>query len=186
MAVCVLLGARLMATADDTVGVWSVSSDLPAGASVDLGDLERQDLRFGSPELAARYLSADDVLPEGVVLGRDVAAGELLPRAALETSSAEEMVEIPIALASEAVPSTLRVGERVDVWVTPPAESGQEPRATRVLEQVHVVAAPRSGNTLGPSATRQVVVGLPADDQGVLGSALGRLSTGSAVIVRRG
>jgi hypothetical protein len=55
-----------------------------------------------------------------------------------------------------------------------------------VLHQVHVVAAPRDATALGPSATRQVVVGLPADDEGVLASALARLSAGTAVIVRRG
>lgn len=186
VAVCVLLGARLMATADDTVAVWSVRSDMPAGATVGTGDLVRQDLRFGSPELASRYLSAEDALPEGILLSRDVAAGELLPRAALASTGGPELVEVPIALASEAVPSTLRTGELVDVWVTPPADTGQEPRAVRVLHQVHVVSAPRDTTALGPSATRQVVVGLPSEDEGVLASALARLSVGTAVIIRRG
>ena len=168
------------------MAVWAARSDLPAGTEVSLADLERQDLRFSSPELAASYLSADDVLPEGTLLARDVAGGELLPRAALSTGEGPDVVEVPIALPSEAVPSTLRAGEVVDVWVTPAAEVGPEPRAVRVLHEVRVVAVPRNSSALGPSSTRQVVVGLPAEDESVLGTALARLSTGTAVIVRRG
>ncbi len=186
VSVSVLLGARLLATADDTVAVWAARGDLPDGTEVSLADLERQDLRFSSQDLAASYLSADDVLPEGTVLTRDVAGGELLPRGALSTGEGPDLVEVPIALPSEAVPSTLRAGEVVDVWVTPAAEAGPEPRAVRVLQEVRVVAVPRNSSALGPSSTRQVVVGLPAEDESVLGTALARLSTGTAVIVRRG
>ena len=186
VAVCVLLGARLLATADDTVGVWAVRGDMAEGTEVTVADLERRDLRFASEDLAGRYLSADDLLPDGSVLTHDVGAGELLPRAALRTGGTPDLVEVPIALPSEAVPATLRSGELVDVWVTPTADAGEEPRAVRVLEQVRVVAVPRSGSALGPSSTRQVVVGLPVEDEGVLGTALARLSDGAAVIVRRG
>jgi hypothetical protein len=73
----------------------------------------------------------------------------------------------------------------VDVWVTPDGDGGAT-RAVLVLEGVRVVSAPRSGSALGPSTTRQVVVGVPADEQGVLASALARLATGSAVLVKRG
>jgi hypothetical protein len=186
VAVCVLLGARLLATADDTVGVWVARADLPAGAEVTVADLERQELRFTSSDLAARYVSADSGLPAGSVLGRDVAAGELVPRGALSEAAAVDLVEVPVVVPSEAVPSTLRTGEVVDVWVTPDVESGQETRAVRVLEQVRVVAVPRNGSALGPSSSRQVVVGLPTQDEGVLSIALARLAEGTAVVVRRG
>ncbi len=186
VAVSVLVGARVFAAADDTVAVWSARADLQAGATVGTEDLVREDVRFASPGMAARYVSAEAPLPGGMVLTRDVSAEELLPRASLTSDAAPELVELPIALASDAVPATLRTGELVDVWVTLDQESGQVPRAVRVLEQVRVVAAPRSGGALGPSATRQVVVGLPAEAEGRLGSALAQLAAGSAVMVRRG
>jgi hypothetical protein len=186
VAVSVLLGSRLLASADDTVAVWSVAGDLPAGSVLSPADLERVDLRFGTPEVAGRYLPADAALPVGSVLTRDVLAGELLPRAAVGTGEATDVVEVPIAVAAEAVPATLRVGEVVDVWVTPAGMAGEVSRALRVLDQVRVVAAPRGGSALGPSATRQVVVGLEAEDESRLATALARLSDGTAVIVRRG
>lgn len=185
VAVSVLLGARLLAGADDTVTVWSAGTDLPEGSVVEPQDLERSQVRFTSDDLAARYLSAAD-LPRGMVLLRDVAAGELLPRAALGSGTGEQLAELPIALASDAVPAGLRAGELVDVWVTPPAEGELERRAVRVLEQVRVVAAPQSASALGPSSTRQVVVGVPGDEDDLLARALAQLSDGTAVIVRRG
>jgi hypothetical protein len=186
VAVSVLVGARVLAAADDTVAVWSVRADLPAGATVEAEDLVREDVRFASPGMAARYVSAAAPLPDGMVLTRDVTADELLPRASLTSDAAPELVEVPVALASDAVPATLRTGELVDVWVTPDQPGGEVSRAVRVLEQVRVVAAPRGGGALGPSATRQVVVGLPAEAEGRLGSALAKLAAGSAVMVRRG
>lgn len=186
VAVSVLLGARLLATADDTVTVWSVRSDVPAGTPITAEDLQGAQLRFGSPELAGRYLPADSPLPEGAVLTRDLAAGELLPRAAIGDGGTVDLVEVPIALPADAVPATLRAGELVDVWVTPKAEVGGTPRALLVLEQVRVTAVPRSTSALGPSSTQQVVVGLPVDEQSRLPGALAQLSEGSAVIVRRG
>lgn len=180
----VLLGAQLLAGADDTVAVWSVRGDLAAGTPVTARDLEPSQVRFPSAELAGRYLSADDV-PDGMVLLREVAAGELLPRAALGSAPQERLAELPVSVASEAVPAGLRVGELVDVWVTPPAHGTEQRRAVRVLEQVRVVAAPDRSSALGPASTRQVLVGVPADEE-LLADALAGLADGGAVLVRRG
>lgn len=186
VAVCVLAGARIVTAADDTVPVWSVRADRATGEALDAGDLQRVDLRFASPGLAERYVSADDQLPPGTVLARDVAAGELLPRAALRSGTAEPLAELPVALPSNAVPATLHAGELVDVWVTPADPGDGPPKAVRVLRQVRVVAAPRNGSAFGPSATRQVLVGVPEEDEDQLGSAIAQLATGTALLVRRG
>lgn len=187
VAASVLAGARLLAAADDTVAVWAVRADLPEGTELDVTDLRVEQLRFGAPELAGHYLAADQPLPAGTVLTRDVSAGELLPREALAAGAAARLLEVPIALASDAAPAGLRPGEVVDVWVTPDAQSATEqPRALRVLESVRVVAVPSRSGALGPSSTQQVVVGLAEADQSRLPTALAQLSTGDAVVVRRG
>src|SRR3954447_17822468 len=79
----VLLGARLFATADDTVAVLAARNPLVAGQQVSAADLTTVRVRFGSAQAADLYLPADAALPEGTVLRRDVGAGELLPRAGL-------------------------------------------------------------------------------------------------------
>lgn len=186
VAVSVVLGAQLLARADDTVAVWSADRDLTAGTEVTPDLLRRSEVRFDSEELAGRYLPAGDQVPSGTVLARDVTAGELVPRAALGEAEVAEVAELPISVAADAVPAGVGPGARVDVWVTSPSAAEGEGRAVRVLEAVVVVAAPRTESALGPSSTRQVVVGVPGEDEETLSRALARLAGGTAVLVRRG
>lgn len=186
VAACVLAGARLMAAADETVAVWVLRADLPAGSPVAADDLRSARLRFASDGVAERYLPASDPVPDGMVLLRDAAAGELLPRAALGAPDSVGLSEVPISLPSDSVPAGLRAGQLVDVWVTPPQRAGAGGEAVRVLEAVRVVAAPLESSALGPATTRQVVVGVAADESDLLADALGQLAEGTAVLVRRG
>lgn len=186
VAVSVLLGVRLLAAADDTTTVWSAAADLAAGQAVDPGDLESVEVRFGSADLAARYLPAT-ALPPGSVLLADVSSGEMLPRGALGEGAAEDVAELPISLSAESVPVGLEAGRLVDVWVTPAdTAAGRAREAVRVLESVPVVAAPESAGALGPSMTRQVVVAVPVEEQAVIARALAALAEGTVVLVGRG
>lgn len=191
VAVCVLTGARLLGSADDTVRVWATSQRVPAGSVLSADRLEVKEVRFGSASLADRYLSADQPLPEDAVLGREVLPGELVPRSALASDDGEETVQVPIAVRGDRVPAGLRQGDLVDVWVAPatnaPAPAGAStPEAVRVLQEVRVVAVPRAGSAFGPTTTRQVVVGVPAADEEILASALAQVAGGEPVLVRRG
>src|SRR3954462_10271945 len=68
VAASVALGARLLSAADDTVGVWALTRDLPAGAVVDQADVERRQVRFPDDRTADGYLAARDDLPSGTTL----------------------------------------------------------------------------------------------------------------------
>lgn len=185
VAASVVLGARLVAAADDTVEVWSVRADLPAGQPLSAADVEVAAVRFTDAAQASAYVSAGDPVPDGEVLARPVTAGELLPRAALGGTAEGEYVEVPLAVPADGVVASLEVGQRVDVWVTTPPVQGETPVAERVLSDVRVVEVPGSETALGPTATRQVVVAVPAEDERLLEGALARLATGVAVVVRR-
>ncbi len=188
MAASVVVGARLMAAADDTVGVWVVSRDLPEGATLAGGDVERRQVRFPDDETADRYLAAADDLPEAATLNRPVSAGELLPRAAIAAEAGADLVEVPISVASDDLPATVRQGSVVDIWVAPKvsAVGGQRPKAVPVLTDVVVVAVPRASDSLAPQSTRQVIVGVPAERSDDLGTALGGISDGRVVVARKG
>jgi hypothetical protein len=188
VATSVLLGARLMASADDTVAVWAVAHDLPAGAALSDGDLQQRRVRFPDASTADAYLTAEHALPAGSTLGREVSAGDLLPRSALARSDGPALVEVPIGVASEDLPATVRQGSHVDVWVTPKvsAVQGQRPAATKVLDDVVVVAVPRPADQLAPQSTRQLIIGLPEAGAAVLGTALGSISEGHVVVARHG
>jgi len=184
----VVLGARLLAAADDTVAVWAVAADLPTGASIDTGDLERREVRFPDDATADSYIGADEKLPDDATLSREVSAGELLPRSAFAQDAGKDLVEVPVSVVSDDLPATVRQGSVVDVWVTPKVSSvaGAKVKAAPVLSDVVVVAVPRTSAGLAPQTTRQVIVGVPADRAGGLGGALGGMADGRVVIARKG
>jgi hypothetical protein len=188
VAASVVVGARLMAAADDTVGVWAVAHDLPAGATLHDRDVVRRQVRFPDDETADGYLAASDALPDAATLNRPISSGELLPRASIAGKAGADLVEVPISVAVDDLPATVRQGSVVDVWVAPKvgAVDGQRPTAVPVLTDVVVVAVPRSSNSLAPESTRQVIVGVPAERAGELGKALGGISDGRVVVARKG
>jgi hypothetical protein len=187
VAASVLLGVKVLAAADDTVGVWALRKDLPAGTRVDSGEVERVQIRFDGREAADRYLSSDEPLPSGSVLRRPVGQGELLPRKALAGGD-QALVEVPVSVEVDEVPATVTEGSVVDVWVTPQTATTADrlADATLVLDDVVVVKAPSGQDTLGPGGTRQVIVGVTADRAQKLGPALGRTSSGRVVITKQG
>ena len=190
VAVCALVGARLLGRANDTVGVWTAAHPLRAGQPLATTDVVRTEIRFAQQTDADRYLSGDRPVPSGSTLARDVGAGELLPRAALSPRTVGALTEVPLSVGAEAVPSTVGVGDVVDVWVTPDtnvrdtgSSSGPaQPRSTLLFDDVTVVAAPRSGTSHGPSSTRQVIVGVGEDQQGRLPTALAALASGTVIL----
>lgn len=186
----VLVGARLLAGADDTVAVWAARSSMGAGQPVGPGDLVRTRVRFDTQADADRYVSGDTTPAPGTVLRRDVGAGELLPRAAVAGRAVGDLVEVPLSVPSDGVPATVRVGSVVDVWATPdratvPAGGTAPGRAVLVFDDVTVVSAPRTSTALGPTATRQVIIGVDARGQAELPRALARLSGGSVLLTRQ-
>lgn len=94
----VVLGARLLAAADDTVAVWALSGDRGSGSPVAATDLEVQRVRFGDADMLARYFPADQDVPDGLVLTRAVGAGELLARSAVADAGADEVLQVPLAV----------------------------------------------------------------------------------------
>ena len=192
VAACTLLGARLLDDADDTAGVWAARVALNAGQQVSPSDVVRREVRFADQGDADTYLSADTPLPGGATLGRAVGPGELLPRAALGDAGTGALTEVPLSVDSEAVPTTLRVGTVVDVWVTPDAAgadasgaTGSASRSVLVLDDVPVLSAPRTGTSLGPAATRQVIVGVDDEDESRLPTSLAALAGGTVVLTAR-
>jgi hypothetical protein len=183
IALCALLGGRLLARADDTVAVWAARHSLQQGQPIRPGDLVRRQVRFEDQADADRYLSADGALPGTETLERAVGAGELLPRAALGRTLPGPLTEVPLSVAVDAVPSTVRVGTTVDVWVTRRG-AGAGP-ATLVFDDVRVLETPAVGSSLGPAATRQVIVGVAQDQSSALPRSLAALAAGDVLLTGR-
>jgi hypothetical protein len=180
VCISVVVGARVLASADDTVAVLAASGDLVAGQPVTAEELTEVRIRFTSEQDADRYLAAGDELPDGAVLLRPVGSGELVPRGAVSTE-AGGLVEVPLSLDPGRVPASVRPGSVVDVWVGSDGEGGR--RSDLLLSEVPVLSVSRAGG-LGAGGLRQVVVGIPSDEESEVDDVIGRLNR-SLVVVRR-
>ncbi|HEX2894135.1 MAG TPA: hypothetical protein VHO29_09055 [Marmoricola sp.] len=190
VAVCVLLGAKVLSRADDTVAVWGLRHDVSAGTSLRADDLVPVRVHFAHGG-AAGYLLASRGGPPAGTAAHDLAAGELLPRSALRADGGPALVEVPLSVAPDDLPASVRRGAVVDVWVTPKVSAGGDDRvrARLALDDVVVVAVPSGGDSLAPRTTRQVIVGVDAtragSATGELAEALGQLADGRVVITRQ-
>ena len=108
----VLVGVKVVSSADRTTRVWAADRDLAAGTVLTPGDLRSIAVRL--PSDGARYVTTrTDVI--GQALNRPVAAGELVPASALEPAEPATTVTIP--LGGDDAPR-IAVGQRVTVWVS--------------------------------------------------------------------
>src|SRR3546814_14010403 len=116
-------------------------------------------------------------------------AGELLPAKALGTQG-EQLVEVPLTAPVENIPSTLRRGSRVDVYVIPErvgaSDPGSTPTATKVLEDVAVIAVPEKDDVIGQVGSRQILVGVPAGAAGEIGIVLAAARDNRVQLTTRG
>lgn len=186
VAVSVVVGARVLAGADDTVAVWAVADDAGPGAELTDADLEVRQVRFADDDALGAYFSADAELPASMRLVRAVGAGELLPRAAIGAAGTADVVELPIAVDPGQVPPSVRAGSVVDVYLAGSDRrrggDGFEP----LLAEVTVVAAPgREGAFGSVSGLQQLVLAVPESDAARYLSAVGDAEQPLLTVVRR-
>jgi hypothetical protein len=156
--VSVLIGAKLLASAETSQQVWVATHDLSPGTVLATGDLELGKARlFGASKL---YLAGDK--PLGYVVQRGVSASELLPRDALsEPGPAVARREITLPVASGHLPPDLTGGQQVDVYVTPDdkaARAGLKALEPRLVLEALTVSRVQRGGGLGSSGQDQSVV----------------------------
>ncbi len=165
--VSVVLGARVLAAADDTVAVWAAAGDLGTGSVLQAADLRSVQVRLGDE--AQAYVSADAPPPVGWVLLRPVGAGELLPvSAASATPPGPVLRQVTVAVERFHAPTDLARGHRVDVYVTP--DDGQ---TYLVVGAALVQDLVEDGGRLGPSGSAiGVALGVaPTDVQALVQAA---------------
>lgn len=164
--VSVVVGAKVVSQADDTVEVWQVTRDLGAGTTLAAGDLTARQVHL--PDGGAHYVAAEGAAPTGYVLVRPLGEDELLPRRAIATAAAAPLRRLSVPV-DAVVAQDLAPGSVVDIYLVPDdggvAASAPAPRAALVLTEVTVADVTRRGSGLGTSGGGDAVTLLvdPAD-----------------------
>jgi hypothetical protein len=141
----VVVGARVVAAADDTYDVWAVRGDLGALTTLTADDLEPVPVRLD--DHAARYLGTA-TSPAGRVLTRPVEAGELLPASALVDAASADLRRVVLEVERVST-AGLQRGRVVDVYAVPAAAPGQDAEPPElVIEAVTVDEVSTSGGGL--------------------------------------
>ena len=194
VALSVVAGARLVGAADDTVPVWVAGSDLGAGDTLRADDLVATRVRFADQDRLRDYFTVDDELPADLELTRGVAAGELLPRAAVGAAGRDRMLQLPIAVDAEQVPRSVTTGSVVDVYLVasgagPSTGSGRSVRrggGGPALGQVTVVDAPPLSEGFAATGRRQLVLAVGEQQAQQYFALLGSVESPVLTVVRRG
>lgn len=178
----VVIGARVIAAADRTVQVWSVTNNLAAGTTLSVADLAAVKVRLGAD--ADRYLAAG-TSPAGRTVNRDLGGGELLPAAALGSVPTGQLVSLPVG--SLHAPQDLARGQRVDVFATSSRSSGGSGTTIRVLTAVTVQDVRRpTGGLSGAGDQLAVVVRVTAEDVASLVAAVNGATLDVTVVLGPG
>lgn len=201
--VSVVVGARVLSSADRSQLVWAATKDLTVGSQLQDGDLEPVRVRLF--EQSPRYVRVSDDKPVGYVVRRGLGQGELLPFGSVTRPEKDvdfRVVTVPVLPGH--FPPALTADQQVDLWVTP-ERAGQGTAAqaegadgadgdgaaggstgsatvlrgaTQVLSQVTVLTGPRDGGDFASTgSTVAIALQVRPGDVGKVVSAmsLGRL-----------
>ena len=160
----VLLGAKVVAAADDRVPMYAAAVTLVPGQMVTQQDVRRVDVQLGGGDL---YLGAGQEIAADTFALREIRPGELLPRTALGARSEVDVKPVTVSVDTAAA-GTLTTGSVVDVWVNPRLQSSTSERygkPSRSLQAASVARVPELPTGLAGSTGTLGVQILVPDDQ---------------------
>jgi hypothetical protein len=168
VAASIVAGAVVLGTSDQTVPVWAATDRLGSGHLLTADDLSVRRVRFDDVGAAALYFRADRQLPGGLRLRHEVAAGELLPRAAVGPSGTRDLRQVPISVAPDQVPGAVDVGDVVDVYLRPASRTACTDTTVcdglPVLSGVTVADAPPPDEAFGSDGSRMLVLAMSTSE----------------------
>lgn len=154
--VSVVVGARVLSSADRSEFVWAAERDLAAGTTLTAEDLRREEVRL-EPDQTARLLRAPSDVSAyvGYVTRRPLDADEFVPLNALRRAGDVDERQFALNVETGHAPPDLARGDLVDVYVTPEVEDGGPPASPGAPGQLAEGAVRRVlGNVTVESTTR--------------------------------
>ncbi len=171
------LGARAVASADDTVPMYVASSPIRPGDRLTATNLRRVDVQLG--DTARLYLPAAAGPPSDGWARTSVAEGQLVPSGAVGSRADIDVQQVAVKVDTTSA-TGLSVGSVVDVWMSqrdPATTSERYLAAKRLLQGVTVAGVPTTANAFaGASAATAVQLLVPHDRVGEVIGAMDSLS----------
>jgi hypothetical protein len=162
LVVSTVVGAAVLSSGDDTVTVWRAGHDLSTGSAPS-----------GLEAVAvSRVVAGDRYAGPGTdlagVLRWPVAAGELLPRAALAMPSDRPTRQVTVPVDPLHAPPGLQPGDLVDMWSTSrdAGTSGATVGSSPVLVLAQVTVTGIAASDVGINGEVGVVLQVPIDSTG--------------------
>ena len=159
-----VLGARLVAGADDTTPMYATATPIRPGDHLTADNLRRVDVQLGDE--SARYLTAVSAVPEDTYALRDIPEGELVPASAVGSRSAVSVQPVTVEVDASSARG-LPANASVDVWVSPRDTQSTQERyldATLALQRVSVSPVTQDSGRFGAaSSTMAVQLRVPRD-----------------------
>jgi hypothetical protein len=159
-----VLGARLVAGADDTTPMYATATAVRPGDHLTADNLRRVDVHLGDE--SARYLTAVSAVPEDTYALRDIPEGELVPASAVGSRSAVSVQPVTVEVDASSARG-LPANASVDVWVSPRDTQSTQERyldATLTLQRVSVSPVTQDSGRFGAaSSTMAVQLRVPRD-----------------------
>ena len=158
------VGARVVASADDTVPMYSASTTIRPGDHLTAENLRRVDVQLG--DQASRYLSARSAVPDDSYALRDIPEGELVPASAVGSRGTVAVQPVTVEVDANSARG-LPANALVDVWVSPRDSQSTQERyldATLTLQRVSVSPMTQDSGRFGAaSSTMAVQIRVPRD-----------------------
>ena len=147
LVVISLVGVWLLVSgAERSIGVYAARAPLAVGDRVDASDFVLTPVRFDTAD--DLYLTPDSFPADGVLITRSIAAGELIPAAAVGTRAGVSLSSIVIEI-DGTLATSIGPGAVVDVWSArqngngefgPPSVLVGEASVVRLVEATGLIA----------------------------------------------
>lgn len=160
----------LVSSAGRTTPVLQAGRTIVQGEALVSGDFQVVEVGLG--QLTDDYLAPQDLEP-GMVAGRTLNEGELVPSSALSNAESRRTTTIVVE-SSTGIPAEVSAGTVVELWQAPPLEDGRSYDAPRILAgDVIVSSVVEEEGMLSTDATTVEVVIDRADVAEVLAAITG-------------
>ena len=153
-----VLGAKVVASADDTVPMYAASAAIRPGDHLTSPTTCGASTSSSAPS-PARYLSARTVVADDSYALRDIPEGELVPVGAVGGRSAVSVQAVTVEVDANSARG-LPANATVDVWVSPRDLQSTQERyldATLALQRVSVTPVTQDSGRFGASSSTMAV-----------------------------